>query len=87
MSIAAMISLKALVFDEIAHWNGIFVVFVSFALSSAWAAGNAISWWNMLSSMDNMNPYCVGQMELALPLYLDVAVFKKPFGNKGLNRR
>jgi hypothetical protein len=42
--IAAMISLKALVFHELAQWNGNFDFFSFFPLSSAQAAGHAISW-------------------------------------------
>jgi hypothetical protein len=44
---AALISLKALVSNELGQWDGIFDVFSSFPLSSAPAAGMAISWWNM----------------------------------------
>lgn len=44
----------------------------------------AISWWNILLSMDNMNPHCFGQMELALPQSGEHASIKKPLGNKGL---
>jgi hypothetical protein len=44
INVAAMISLKALVFHELAQLNGNFD-FVSFlSLSSAQAAGHAISW-------------------------------------------
>ena len=46
----------------------------------------AISWWNIILSMDNMNTHCFGHIELALPLHLDLAIFKKPLGNKGLMR-
>jgi len=82
-----MISLKALVSHELGQWNGIFDNFSSLSLSSAQAASNAISWWHILSSMDNTNTDCFGQMELALPLYLDVVIFKNPVGNKGLSAR
>ena len=78
-----MISMKALVSHELGQWNGIFDNFASVSLSLVQAAGTAISWWNTLLSMDNMNPYCFGQIELALPLYLHLAIFKKPVGNKG----
>ena len=47
----------------------------------------AISWWNILLSMDNMNPHCFGQMELALPQSGELASIKKPLGNKGLTLR
>jgi hypothetical protein len=44
---AALISLKALMSNELGQWDGIFDVFFSFPLSSAPAASVAISWWNM----------------------------------------
>jgi len=62
-----MISLKAMVSNELGQVNGFFDIFSFSSLSSAPAAGIAISWWNMLLSMGTINPCCVGQMELALP--------------------
>lgn len=79
-----MISLNAILFHELAQLNGIFDFFSSLALSSTLAAIHAISWWNMLFSLDNMNTYRFGQMELALPMHWLIAIFKKPVGNKGL---
>jgi hypothetical protein len=55
ISDAAMISFKAPVSHELAQWNGFLIVFSSLSLSSAQAAGNAISWWNMLLRLDNTN--------------------------------
>jgi hypothetical protein len=83
ISNAAMISFKAPVSHVLAQWNGFFSVFPSFLLSSTQAAGNAISWWNMLLSLDNTNTYSFGQMELALPMYWVIAIFKNPWATKG----
>src|SRR5680860_537295 len=82
--IAAMNSLKEIVFHEAARLDGISDAFSFLSLSSSRVAGMAISWCNIVLSMDNMNTYCFGQMELALPLHLDLAFFRKPVGNKGL---
>src|SRR5680860_137345 len=84
--IAAMNSLKEIVFHEAARLDGISDAFSFLSLSSSRVAGMAISWCNIVLSVDNMNTYCFGQMELALPLHLDLAFFRKPVGNKGLNR-
>ena len=73
-----------MVSHELGQVNGFFDKFSFSSLSSVPAAGIAISWWNMLLGMDNMNPCCVGQMELALAQDWDDAFFKNPFGNKGL---
>jgi len=81
--IAAMISLKAIEFHELAQLNWIFNFFPCFPPSSSRAAGNAIAWWNMLLSMDNMNPCCFGQMELALPQSWELAFLKNPWATKG----
>jgi hypothetical protein len=78
-----MISFKAPVSHELAQWNGYFIVFSSLSLSSAQAAGNAISWWNMLLSLDNTNTYSFGQMALALPMHWVIAIFKNPWATKG----
>ena len=78
-----MISLRALVSHKLAPYKGIFVVFVSFPFSSTKLAGNAISWWNMLLSMDNTNTYRFGIMELALPQNWTLPFSKIPWATKG----
>jgi hypothetical protein len=84
INIAAVISLKAIVFHALVQLNWIFDNFSLLSLSSGQAAGIAISWWDMLLSMDNMDSHCFGPMELALPQSWELAFMKNPFGNKGL---
>jgi hypothetical protein len=87
MNIAAVISLKAIVFHALVQLNWIFDNFSLLSLSSGQAAGIAISWWDMLLSMNNMDSHCFGPMELALPQSWELAFMKNPFGNKGLTLR
>jgi hypothetical protein len=84
INIAAVISLKAIVFHALVQLNWVFDDFSLLSLSSGQVAGIAISWWDTLLSMDNMDSHCFAPMELALPQSWELAFMKNPFGNKGL---
>ena len=77
-----MISLKALVFYELAQLNGNFDIFSIFSLSSAQAAGLANTWWKMLLSMDSTNTYRFGSNGACFTPELGCCLFQKTRGQQ-----